>query len=345
MDPLTQGALGAALAAGVAGRRRVVAAAALGAAAGMAPDLDVLIRSPTDPLLFLEYHRQFTHALLFIPLGALLCALPLHLLVRNRLDFGHTYLFCALGFGTHGLLDACTSYGTQLLWPFSQTRIAWNVIAVVDPLFTIPLLGLTIAATVRRQPVPARIGVAWAVAYLALGWWQHGQAVDAAAALAKARGHDPERLTAKPSFGNLLVWKTIYGDADWYYVDAVRLAATVRYYPGERARRLEPLRDLPWLDATSQQAADIERFRRFSDDYLATDRRDRHRIVDVRYSMVPNEIEPLWGIELDPSAPADRHAGFFMHRRATAEHRRALQRMILGSLPDASKDVSDASKE
>jgi len=35
----------------------------LGFLSGMAPDLDILIRSSTDPLLSLEYHRQFTHFL------------------------------------------------------------------------------------------------------------------------------------------------------------------------------------------------------------------------------------------------------------------------------------------
>ncbi|GAL32009.1 integral membrane protein [Vibrio maritimus] len=41
-------------------------AGALGLLSGLAPDIDVLIRSSHDPLLFLEFHRQFTHSLLFI---------------------------------------------------------------------------------------------------------------------------------------------------------------------------------------------------------------------------------------------------------------------------------------
>jgi inner membrane protein len=342
MDPVTQGALGAALAAGfvrrrgfvrsraVPSRHRVAVAAALGALAGMAPDLDVLIQSPADPLLFLEYHRQFTHSLFFIPIGALLCALPLHLLARRWLAFGETYFFCLLGYATHGLLDACTSYGTQLLWPFSDARIAWNVIAVVDPLFTLPLLALVVAAVLRRRPLLAWLGLAWAAAYLSLGWWQNGRATEAAQALADARGHQPVGLSVKPSFGNVLVWKTIYEDDEWFYVDAVRLGAEPLPYPGERTRRLDIDRDLPWLDPASQQAADIERFRRFSADHLAPDAGDPRRVVDIRYSMVPNRIEPLWGIEFDPAAPADRHVDFFMNRRTTTEHRQALQRMIRG---------------
>ena len=92
----------------------------------MAPDLDVLIRSSHDPLLFLEYHRQFTHSLFFIPVGALICALAFYPVTRRALSFRETWILSALGYATHGLLDACTTYGTLLLWPFSQERFAWH---------------------------------------------------------------------------------------------------------------------------------------------------------------------------------------------------------------------------
>ena len=121
MDPLTQGVLGASLPQATQPARYALSAAVLGWLGGMAPDLDVLIRSPEDPLLFLEYHRHFTHALIFIPLGGLICALVLHALIGRRfgLTFKRSWLFCTLGYGTHAVLDACTTYGTLLLWPFS----------------------------------------------------------------------------------------------------------------------------------------------------------------------------------------------------------------------------------
>lgn len=84
MDPLTQGLLGAALPQSASNKRHIVAAGVLGVVSGMAPDLDVLIRSSTDPLLFLEYHRHFTHSLLFIPFGSFLCALVLYPLFAKR---------------------------------------------------------------------------------------------------------------------------------------------------------------------------------------------------------------------------------------------------------------------
>jgi len=68
LDPISQGSLGAAVAASASHRDELRAGAVAGLLAGLAPDLDVLIRSGSDPLLFLEFHRQFTHALAFVPL-------------------------------------------------------------------------------------------------------------------------------------------------------------------------------------------------------------------------------------------------------------------------------------
>ncbi|MDJ0870018.1 MAG: metal-dependent hydrolase, partial [Myxococcota bacterium] len=290
MDPVTQGALGAAVAQAVARRERAPWAALLGGVSGMAPDLDVLIRSPSDPLLFLEVHRQFTHALLAIPFGALLCAGLLFPVARRRLGFGETYLFCLAGFATHGLLDACTSYGTQLLWPFSDLRVAWNVVSVVDPLFTLPLLALVVAATLRRAPGLARIACAWALAVLLLGVVQRERAETFGRELAARRGHEAASLEAKPSFGNQLVWKTYYEADGRYHVDAVRLGWAATSFPGDTAPRLVVDRDLPWLGADTQQARDLERFRWFSSGYVALDPARADRVIDVRYSMVSNRI-------------------------------------------------------
>ena len=74
MDPISQGAIGAAFAQSATSAEKIRAYAIFGCLAGMAPDLDVFIQSSTDPLLFLEYHRHFTHALIFIPFGAALVA-------------------------------------------------------------------------------------------------------------------------------------------------------------------------------------------------------------------------------------------------------------------------------
>ncbi len=178
MDPLSQAAVGAAIPQSMDRTGHVARVALIGGLAGMAPDLDVLIRSSSDPLLFLMYHRQFTHSLIFIPLGALICSLALWPLVRGRLSFGSCYGVALLGYGSHGLLDACTTYGTLLLWPFSDVRVAWNNVSVVDPLFTLPLLLAVLLAARTGSAWIARAGTLWALTYLLFGVVQGQRAGD-----------------------------------------------------------------------------------------------------------------------------------------------------------------------
>lgn len=332
MDPLTQGVLGASLPQATSAPRFAASAGLLGFLAGMAADLDVLIRSGTDPLLFLEYHRQFTHSLVFIPFGGVICALVLHAVLGRRrgLSFRQSWLFCTLGYATHALLDACTTYGTMLFWPFSDARIAWNTISIIDPLFTIPLLVLVVLAARRRNPQYARIALVWAIGYMGLGVWQRNEAIEMGYALAAERGHTPVRLDAKPSFANILVWKVVYEADDRFYVDAVRAGLAPHVFAGESVPKLDIERDMPWLDRGSQQARDIERFRWFSNGYIARDPQQRNRIIDVRFSMLPNEVAPLWSIELDPHVGRDTHAAYLVHRNTSETRSDRMWKMLSG---------------
>ena len=115
MDIITQGVIGAAAAQCGARPDRLRVAALAGAIGGLLPDTDIFIRWPSDPLLFIEYHRHFTHSLLFIPFGALIAAALSWLLTRRKEAIRTLYWPCLLGIATHGLLDSCTSYGTHLL--------------------------------------------------------------------------------------------------------------------------------------------------------------------------------------------------------------------------------------
>ena len=330
MDPLSQGVLGVAAAQAVGKKPQARRAAFMGLVAGLAPDADVFITSATDPLLSLQFHRQFTHALAFIPIGALLVALVLHpIMGRRALRFRTTYLSCLAGYATHGLLDACTSYGTQLLWPFSDLRVAWNNISIIDPLFTVPILLLVMLGIWRRSPVLARCALLWAVAYLLLGVVQRDRAAAIGYDVAATREHAVTRLSAKPTFGNLLVWKIIYEAEGMFYVDAVRVGLGSRHYPGTAIAKLDTARDLPWLQLGTQQARDVERFRWFSGDYLAL--AGDNTITDIRYSLVPNEIEGLWGITLSPRAAPHEHVRSVGGRTVTAGKWQAFRDMLLGN--------------
>lgn len=322
MDPLSQGVIGIVVAQTVATKLTVdrkkshfAAATLMGLVSGMAPDLDIFIGSATDPLFSLEFHRHFTHSLFFIPFGSLLCALFIYVLLgwsqwfKNRnINFKVIYLYCFTAYATHGLLDACTTYGTQLLWPFTDARIAWNIISIIDPVFTLPLLLFVIIAAISKRKWFTYTAITWAIIYFSIGIIQRERAEAIGYKLAESRGHEVSSLRATPSFANLIVWKTIYRHDGYFYVDAVKLGLGNHHvFEGERIKELNLSRDFPWLDKNSQQAKDIERFRWFSNNYLSVSPFYKDRIIDMRYSMLPNKIGGMWGIELNETKSTEEH--------------------------------------
>lgn len=330
MDLLTQGLLGGTLALAASKREHARAAAAVGFGAGMLADADILIRAGDDPLLNVEFHRHFSHALIFIPVGALIAAVILWPLLRNRLGFGRLYGFALLGYATSGLLDACTSYGTQLLWPFSGERIAWSIIAIVDPLFSLVLVVALLLGIRYRRAIPARAGLALCGLYLAFGAWQHHNALDAARELALQRGHQVERLMVKPTIANLVLWRSVYLANDRYHVDAIRIApGPERVYAGTSLPRFERARDLAALAPDTVLAIDIQRFERLADGYVVIDPKRKNVLSDIRYSMLPTAVKPMWGIELDLEAPS-RHARFEHYRDRPEDYQSLFVGMLLG---------------
>jgi inner membrane protein len=329
MDPISQGTVGAAFAQSTANKSNIIKIGVIGFLAGLAPDLDVLIRSSTDPLLSLEYHRQFTHSLFFIPFGPLIVALVIFPLVRRSLSLKTVYVASFLGYATHGLLDACTSYGTLLFWPFSNERVTWNNISIVDPLFTIPILLLVVIAIKTRKRLFSFLAIGWMTFYLSLGFVQYDRALSAATELAHSRGHNPERLTLKPSFGNLILWKSIYQHKERFYVDAIRTAQSSTWCSGESVSVFDYQYHLPNLEKHSQQSKDIERFRWFSQDYLGFDE-DKNLVTDVRYSMIPNQIAPMWGLVIDEKRGIHEHAIWWTGRGVGQSQLTLFREMLSG---------------
>ena len=338
MDPLSQGVVGTTAAQLFSRKPLKLTAAAIGFLSGMAADLDVLISSSTDPLLFLEYHRHFTHGLVFIPIGALLCTIAFRLVfkkwfTRNNLSFKETYIFSFAGYSTHALLDACTTYGTQLFWPFSDMRVAWNNVSVIDPLFTLPLLITIYFATFKRSNLFGYLGAFYAISYLSLGVYQGQRAKSVAAELALSRGHTPINLGVKPSIANLIVWKSVYQYQGHYYVDAVRVLGGAKTYTGTSVEMLNTKKHFPWLDEQSQQAQDVERFRWFSNQHLGLDPHNANRIIDIRYSVLPNQVTGMWGITLNIDKDSSQHVKWTTNRpkgRLARQKGAELWSMILG---------------
>ncbi len=334
MDPVSQGVLGATAAMAAAPKDKVRMATLIGWGAGMLADADVLIRSAEDPLLTITFHRHFSHSLIFIPIGALIAATLFWLAFLGRRPFGDIYKYSILGYATAGLLDACTSYGTQLLWPFSNIRVAWNVISIIDPVYTAPLLGLALFGALRKRALFGRVGLAFAVVYPIFGLVQNRRAMSVQQELIEQRGHaeSASRMTVKPSIANLLVWRSIYRWEDQYYVDAARVGYLGGHsiFEGDSIPAVDARDLLLKVPEGSAIQRDIERFDHFSDEYLAWHPEHSDTLCDLRYSFIPNSLIPLWGIRLNYEDP-DTHSAFINFRKLDQETRQAFSSMLWNS--------------
>lgn len=149
MDSVTQIVLGAAVGEAVLGKKIGNKAIVLGAIAGTIPDLDVAANYFTDTVSALEIHRGFTHSIVFAVVFGLLFGWLLSLWDK-RATLKQWSWFWFLCFVTHPLLDAHTTWGTQLFWPF-DLRLAYKNIFVIDPLYTLPFLVFLILAMFQKR--------------------------------------------------------------------------------------------------------------------------------------------------------------------------------------------------
>lgn len=328
MDPLSQGVLGSAFALNFTKKSYFLSIFFIGFLSAIIPDLDVFIRSANDPLLFLEFHRQFTHSLIFIPFGSLIFTIIFYLIFRNYICFNFytTWFYATLGYATHGLLDACTSYGTQLFWPFSDQRISWNYISIIDPLFTIPILLILVISIIKKKSFYVKIALAWALIYLFIGFIQNHRAEKIAKDIIAKRNHYPEKISVKPSFGNLILWKIIYRHNDYFYIDAVNIGPKKEIFIGQKIKKFNKY-DLPYFnDLRDIQKNDIDRFLWFSQEYVALNPQNEYELLDIRYSNMPNAIGGLWGIELSPNS--SKHVMFTSKRQVSKKELNAFYHMI-----------------
>ena len=313
MDIVTQGILGATVAQSVSRREHVGLATLVGLVSGVIADADVFIRSSSDPLVALEYHRHFTHSIFFIPFGALVAFLLLLPFLRGKLPLGYLYLYCFFGYLLSGFIDACTSYGTYLLWPVSNSRISWSIISIVDPVFTSLLLVGVIAGLKTSNARYSRLGLALAGCYLLYAVLQLNRAEESIYALAKERGHVIEKVVIKPTAGNTLLWRSVYLSEGRFHVDVVRAGLTKRVYEGSSIEKFDVTKALPQLDVDAVLARDIGRFEYFSDGYVSQYPGKPEILGDVRYALNPLSVTPLWGIELN-LADENQHVRYDAYR-------------------------------
>jgi inner membrane protein len=286
MDSLSQLALGAAVGVAVMGRRTAVWKAALwGGVAGTLPDLDVFI-DHGDPIRNMVLHRAETHSLFWLTLFSLPFAAGVARLHGEWAHWRRWWLALWLVLLTHPLLDAMTVYGTQLLLPFTNHPFGVGSVAIIDPLYTLPLLvGAFWALASRGSTLGLRanlVGLALSTAYL--GWTvaaqQHVERI-ARASLA-AQGIAAERVLVVPTTFNSVLWRVVAMQEAHYHEGFYSLrdaSPQIHFDRFDRGAALAP--EVQGIDGVQRLMAFSKGFYKLKDD------NGRVLIADLRMGQEP----------------------------------------------------------
>ena len=219
MDSLTQIILGAAVGEAVLGKKVGNKAMLYGAIAGTIPDLDVLASFFTDKVTALYIHRGFTHSIMFSLLFAPILAWIVTRYEKYKNFKSWTWLFF-LSFVTHPILDAHTTWGTQLFWPF-DIRLAFKNIFVIDPLYTIPFLVFLIFAMTQKRTSEKRrfynkMGLIISSSYLVFTLLLKWIAFNQFEAALKSQNINYLEIDTRPSPLNTILWSANVQTENYY---------------------------------------------------------------------------------------------------------------------------------
>lgn len=218
MDSITQAALGATVAGAIAGKRCNAKVLAVGAALGTLPDLDVML-DYGDAVSNTIKHRGFTHSLLLMPPFALLLS---WIYCRFRPDtfwtLGRVFFLTISVLVTHTLLDAMTTYGTQLLWPFDGYFELRNIF-IIDPLYTLPLLiaiGVALFSKSRGGRWCQAV-VLISTLYLVWGYAAQQSVTKRVQENLAAQNLPSENVIVMPTPFNTVLWRVVVMDEGKYW--------------------------------------------------------------------------------------------------------------------------------
>jgi inner membrane protein len=281
MDSLTHIALGASIAGTMLGRAHGRKAYVAGAILATLPDLDVFIHYG-DPVTAMVSHRGFSHSLLTLTVLAALLAWLFRRWRPSALSRG-AWLFATIWITlvTHPLLDAFTSYGTQLFWPWRPVPADWSSLFIIDPFFTLPPLvalaaGLIAGATPRSLRI-AHWALALCVAYLALSVAAKTAMEHRVRDQLRHQGVVVQNMFSTPEPFSILLWRVLARTPDDHVIEAVTGVLDTR--PAETLRQplgtalLRGLPDIPALDALRWQTGDWVRYDAVGNQLIATDLR------------------------------------------------------------------------
>ncbi|WP_299161105.1 metal-dependent hydrolase [uncultured Tenacibaculum sp.] len=299
MDSLTQIVLGAACGEIALGKKIGNKALLFGAIGGTIPDLDVFIGGWLygNEIDAMAFHRGFMHSILFAVLGSFLFGWITFKLYNTGKRLGTTtlknwILLYFLSIFTHPILDSFTPYGTQLFLPFSDYRVAFNNISVVDPLYTLPFLLCLLVAMFynrkrTRRTVWVKAGIYISSAYML---FTIGNKIHIDSVFKKSFDK------ADISYSRYSTQPTIFNNVLWYGIAETDESYKVGFYSlFDSKNKVDTILTIPkkhnLLDIDN---ADIKTLRWFSNNYynlVPIDSSKNVQYLDLRYPLLnPDDV-------------------------------------------------------
>lgn len=169
MDSLTHTAIGICSGHLIAGKQLGKKAMLFGAIANNLPDIDVLSNLWASDTKALLLHRGITHSFFAnIILTFVLAWCFQKLYPKYNMSFKKWTALFGSGLALHLFTDALTSYGTGWFEPFDHSRVSFNTIFILDPLFTIPVLVTAIVIPFMKKD--SRASYTWSKAGLTISF-------------------------------------------------------------------------------------------------------------------------------------------------------------------------------
>lgn len=220
MDSVTHIVLGACVGEVVMDKKAGKKAMLWGALAQSVPDIDFINGAWMPLTKELMAHRGITHSFLFafvVSLFLALVASKWH--KKDAISTSKWFSFFLIEVLIHLLLDSLNNYGTGLLEPFSTERIAFNILYVADPLFTIiPLFVFLFLLFSKMDHLHrikwARIGILAPVFYCCFALLNK---FNIEKSVAKHVTHSSKYFTA-PTLLNNFLWTAVIQDSTGFQV-------------------------------------------------------------------------------------------------------------------------------
>lgn len=302
MDSITHTVLGACLGEVIAGHKIGKKAMLFGALISNIPDIDVVCYLWMNPSEALLAHRGITHSLFFNILLSFFLALALNRIFKNyHFPFWRWLLLVGSGLLVHLFLDLFNAYGTGLFEPFNKSRVSFNSLFIVDPLFTLPMLICTIALLFLQRghsgrPKLAKVSLAISSLYLIISMVNKTFANKITEKNIMSLGITPSGYFTSPTpFNNLL----------WYIVIQDKTQFLIGYYSifdRDPVIQFEKVNKNDSLLAPYKEAKDLQHLIRFSQGFYCVSKHDNSVIFnDIRFGQEEgwNKSNALFNFRFD----------------------------------------------